>query len=270
MSPLGAGYEELVRQNWGFLSPEEQGRIAKTRVLLAGCGLGSAIAVLAARTGFCSFVLADGDTVEPSNLNRQAFRREHVGQNKAHATAALVKEVNPDAEVRAVPAFLQAKDASPLVAQCDVLVNMVDPGPTLLALQQAARVQGKVSLFPLNVGFGGLLLAFGPASPPVEELVSPATDGGLFLHLIERLLPSLPGYLAEHLWVAQRIQREGVPPPQLGIAASLSASLTVGAMVQIALGLSVPLAPAVLALDSREPSVLPWPLARQPAQTQEA
>ncbi len=44
-------HQELTKQNWGFISPEEQAQIARTRVLLVGCGLGSNIAVLAARTG---------------------------------------------------------------------------------------------------------------------------------------------------------------------------------------------------------------------------
>ena len=74
----------------GFLSSEDQHAIAQTRVLLAGCGLGSNIAVLAARTGFSRFTIADGDVVDSSNLNRQAFRVEHLGRNKAEVTESLI------------------------------------------------------------------------------------------------------------------------------------------------------------------------------------
>ncbi len=252
------GYQELVRQNWGFLSTEEQGLIARTRVLLAGCGLGSNIAVLAARTGFCHFVVADGDVVETGNLNRQAFRREHVGQNKADATAAMIREVNPDAQVQVTPAFLQAEDADSIVQQSDLIVNMVDPGPALYSLAKAAGEQGKISLFPLNVGFGGVLLVFGPQSPSLEEMLGPGTEADLFLRIVVGLMPSMPSYLWQFAGVVERIQREQVAPPQLGIATSITASLVVEGMVRVALGSPPPLVPAIAALDSREPRLLTW------------
>ena len=255
-----SGYQELTKQNWGFLSPEEQDLIAQSRVLLAGCGLGSNIAALAARTGFCHFVLADGDMVEMSNLNRQAFRREHLGQNKAHATASIVREVNPDAQIQSIPAFIQAEDADSLLRQCDLIVNMVDPGPALNGLLKAAEEQNKISLFPLNVGFGGVMLAFGPESPSLEELVGPETNGNLFLRIVEGLMPSLPTYLWQYIGVAARIQREKVAPPQLGIAASVTASLIVEGMVKVALGSPPPLVPAIIGLDTREPTSLTWPI----------
>lgn len=256
-------YDALIASNWGFLSEADQPRVAETKVLLAGCGLGSNIAVLAARTGFCHFVLADGDAVETGNLNRQAFRRDHVGQNKASATADLIKEVNPQAQVKVIPGFLQAKDAEAVVQQCHVVVNMVDPGPALHALLRAARAQGKVTLFPLNVGFGGVLLAFGPDSLTLEESVDSGEDGDLFLRILEKVMPSLPRYLWQFAWVAEKIQREKVPPPQLGIAASVTASLVVGSMVQVALGSSPPLFPSIAALDTREPAVLTWPMVQE-------
>ena len=263
-------YQELIQQNWGFLSPEEQALIARTRVLLAGCGLGSNIAVLAARTGFCHFIVADGDVVEVSNLNRQAFRREQVGQNKADATAAMVREVNPDAQVQVMPVFLGAEDAAPLVQQCDLVINMVDPGPALYALLGAAREQDKTALFPLNIGFGGVLLAFGPQSPSLEDLVGPVTDADLFLGIVERLAPYLPSSLMQFAWMAERIQRERLAPPQLGVAASITASLVVGSMVKVALGLPPPFVPTIITLDSREPSFLSWPNAQERSQTLEA
>jgi molybdopterin-synthase adenylyltransferase len=90
-------YEELVKSNWGFVSVEAQTKIRTAKVLLAGCGLGSNIAILAARTSFTNFILADGDKIELGNLNRQAFRLEHLGRNKADVAAELLSEVNPQA-----------------------------------------------------------------------------------------------------------------------------------------------------------------------------
>ena len=262
---MSVGYQELVQQNWGFLSSEDQHAISQFRVLLAGCGLGSNIAVLAARTGFSRFTIADGDVVESSNLNRQAFRLEHLGRNKAEASESLIKEINPDTQVRAIPEFIQASDATGLVAGSDVVVNMVDPGPALNALVQAAQSQGKITLFPMNVGFGGLVLAFGPDSPTMEELVGPDAGQNLFVDIVMKLMPSLPSYLWQYAPVARRIQLEGVSPPQLGVASSLTTSLVVEAIVRVARGSEIPLVPAFTALDSREPSERLWPVNAGPS-----
>ena len=258
---MTVGYEELVRQNWGFLPSEDQQAIGRTRVLLAGCGLGSNIAVLAARTGFNHFTIADGDLVESSNLNRQAFRVEHVGWNKAEATEALIKEVNPHAQVQAITEFIEADDAASLVDGADVVVNMVDPGPALYSLLGEARSRRKITLFPMNVGFGGVVFAFGPDSPTFEQLVGPQAGDNLFVDIVLKLMPSLPSYLWQYAWVAQRIQREGVAPPQLGVASAVTTSIVVGAMVKVANGSDLPIVPAFMALDSREPSECLWPTA---------
>lgn len=257
-----AHYLALTQQNWGFVATEEQQRIASASILMAGCGLGSNIAVLAARTGFTRFVLADGDRVETSNLNRQAFRLEHVGRNKAEATALLIREVNPDAEIEVVSQFIQAKDAAGLVHGADLIVNLVDPGPALIAILAAAKAARKYTFFPLNVGFGGLLFTFGPDSPGIESLMVDAGDKGLFIGMLERLMLSLPPYLLEHMSIAERVGREAVPPPQLGVAVSLTAALVVTAMEGILTGKLPPLVPQIALLDSRAPAQLSWPVGR--------
>jgi len=63
-------YYKLVLRNQGYISKELQEKIQKTRLLIAGCGVGSTVAEAAARLGFCNFILTDGDTVE-DNVRKQ-------------------------------------------------------------------------------------------------------------------------------------------------------------------------------------------------------
>jgi tRNA A37 threonylcarbamoyladenosine dehydratase len=105
-------YAELVCRNMGFLNAQEQEKIKKTKILIAGCGLGSNIATVAGRTGFSHFILVDGDKVEITNLNRQAFRLNQVGMNKAEATGQLIKEINDQAEIEIFPHFITEKKAT--------------------------------------------------------------------------------------------------------------------------------------------------------------
>ncbi len=247
-------YAELIDRNWGFLTAQDQEKIKEAKILLAGCGLGSNIATLAARTGFTRFILADGDKVEINNLNRQAFRLEHLGKNKAEATAELIKEINPQAEMEILPHFITEKEAVSLVSKAELIVNMVDPGPVLFALNRAARCQNKIAFFPLNIGFGGVALAFLPDSAILEEMLGEGvTENMIFLRLIERVtayLPYLNNYMEKFSETKDDILRGARPGPQLGVAASINASLIVTGMIRRVLGLPLKAAPEPLALDA--------------------
>ena len=72
-------YAELTQRNVGYVSDDLQARIRATRVLIAGCGIGSSFAEAAVRLGFEHITLVDGDTVAATNLNRQTFTAEDVG-----------------------------------------------------------------------------------------------------------------------------------------------------------------------------------------------
>ena len=55
-----------------YFTQEQRQLLAAARVGLAGAGgLGSNAAMMLARCGVGALVLVDGDSVEPSNLNRQ-------------------------------------------------------------------------------------------------------------------------------------------------------------------------------------------------------
>ncbi len=67
---MGIAYEQFVARNSGYVPAELQAKIRSTRVLVAGCGLGSVTAEIAARTGFERFTLVDADDIAVHNLNR--------------------------------------------------------------------------------------------------------------------------------------------------------------------------------------------------------
>jgi SAM-dependent methyltransferase len=245
-------YKKLVSRNWGFLTPEIQRKIKRTRILLAGCGLGSNIALLAARTGFTKFILADGDIVEASNLNRQAFSLCQTGRNKAEVTAELIREVNPEVQIEVFPQFITEKDVEPLINKVDFVINMVDPGPVIFELNRVANSKGKMAISPLNVGFGGVVLVFSSSSATLEEIVGDNTLlEGFFLRLLEKVSTFLPGYLErDFLGVRDEIEQKGQPFPQLGIASFASASLVVTVIIRALMGLPLKLAPQPITIDT--------------------
>lgn len=66
-------------------------------------GVGSFTAEALARAGVGSITLVDNDTVGVSNLNRQLCAlHSTLGQFKAEAMAARIRDINPDCNVRAI------------------------------------------------------------------------------------------------------------------------------------------------------------------------
>lgn len=77
-------------------TPYVHEKVKKAKLAIAGLGgLGSNIAVALARTGVGHLHLVDFDIVEPSNLNRQAYKIGHLGMKKTEALKAELKDINP-------------------------------------------------------------------------------------------------------------------------------------------------------------------------------
>lgn len=75
---------------------EVREKLRKGVVAIAGLGgLGSHIALMLARTGIKRLLLADFDTVDVSNLNRQAYTISQIGMEKTKALEDLIRQVNP-------------------------------------------------------------------------------------------------------------------------------------------------------------------------------
>ena len=71
-------------------------KLNSARVAIAGLGgLGSNIAMMLARSGVGHLLLVDFDTVDVTNLNRQAYLIPQVGSPKPQALIELLKQVNP-------------------------------------------------------------------------------------------------------------------------------------------------------------------------------
>jgi len=92
--------EELASMLRARNAPELADRLAAARVGIAGLGgIGSHVAVFLARAGVGHLHLVDFDVVEPTNLNRQAYRTCHIGMPKAEALRRELAEIQPWADV---------------------------------------------------------------------------------------------------------------------------------------------------------------------------
>lgn len=109
------------------LAPGVYAEVQKAKVAVAGLGgLGSRIALDLARTGIGSLHLIDFDMVEPSNLNRQQYRRCHIGMKKAEALAEEIREISPFTEVRSECIRVTEENAAGLFAEDEIVCEAFD------------------------------------------------------------------------------------------------------------------------------------------------
>ena len=120
--------------------PAAHAAVKRARVGIAGCGgLGSSVAVALARVGVGCLVLVDFDVVEPSNLNRQQFFIDQIGQAKVDALAANLARINPFVAVERFPVRLNPANTVEVFRKCDVIAECFDSAEAKAELVTTVR-----------------------------------------------------------------------------------------------------------------------------------
>lgn len=243
----------LTSRNAIFISQSLQKRIERVRILCAGCGLGSNIAVLAARTGFSAFTLVDGDIVDYSNLNRQEFYLDDIGKNKAVVLAKRLRGINRNIKVQILPKYIRKEQVRPLAKRANFVINTLDFSDAFMELNIQSMRLGKTAFLPFNVGYGSILLALKKKSTSVSRLLPWPKENSSNLDLYKKLLESLkiklPDYLTRNLQEIFRLSDLQNYSPQLGIAANISAALVVTEIVRELSNQKIDLLPKYLNVD---------------------
>jgi len=85
-----------------YLTPEQLAAIQSKKIGMGGAGgLGSNCAMILVRTGFSNLEIIDQDVIDPSNLNRQQFYHNEVGQDKVAVLKQRLLAINPEIRVAA-------------------------------------------------------------------------------------------------------------------------------------------------------------------------
>lgn len=141
---------------------EGQQRLLGATALVVGAGgLGSPAALYLAAAGIGTIILADGDTVDLTNLQRQIMhRQDRVGQAKATSGAQAMSEINPTINVITITQRLEGQLLLDTVKQCNVVLDCCDNFATRHAINRAC-VAAKVPLVSgAAIRFDGQLAVF--------------------------------------------------------------------------------------------------------------
>ena len=161
--------DQLLRYSRHILLPEVgiegQERLLSARALIVGAGgLGSPAAMYLASGGVGHITLADGDSVDLTNLQRQILHTTaSVGRAKAYSGKDTLTQLNPEVEVAAVSERLEGERLAEIIASVDVVLDCCDNFATRHAVNRACvkhrkplvsgaavRFDGQVSVYDLR------------------------------------------------------------------------------------------------------------------------
>lgn len=192
----------------GPLSPEEHQRYARhlsldaigaagqrrlraSSVLVVGAGgLGSPSLLYLAAAGVGRLGLIDFDAVDVSNLQRQILHGTGtLGQSKASSAHDRLVDLNPQIQIEAHHARLDAHNALDLVSRYDVIVDGSDRFATRFLVSDACEIIGRPLVYGAVERFAGQVSVFhyrsGPsyrdlfAEPPPPDLAPTCAEAGI-------------------------------------------------------------------------------------------
>ncbi len=161
--------DQLLRYSRHILLPElgveGQERLLASHALIVGAGgLGSPAAMYLAAAGVGRITICDADKVDLTNLQRQiAHRNDSVGMPKVVSAKRTLGELNPEIDIVALEARLDAQALMSKVAECSVVLDCSDNFATRHAVNRACvahrvplvsgaaiRFDGQISVFDLR------------------------------------------------------------------------------------------------------------------------
>jgi molybdopterin/thiamine biosynthesis adenylyltransferase len=121
-------YHTAFSRNVGWLTEEEQELLRHSRVAIAGMGgVGGIHLITLARLGVGKFNIADFDTFDQVNFNRQAgASMRTLGQAKVAVMAQQALDINPELDIRTFPQGVNEENLDDFFKDVDLYVDGLD------------------------------------------------------------------------------------------------------------------------------------------------
>ena len=213
------------------IGPEGVAKLQEARVAVIGCGaLGSLCAMYLAASGVGNINIADFDTVDLSNLQRQLFFTEaDLGKTKALVLRDRMLALNSGVSVNVTQEMVRPANAGDFLAGCDVVVDGSDNPATKLMTDRLAAKYGIPCVIAGVRGFELQVMTCLPGGTRYADIFGDA--------------PACNGFTPCSI--------AGVLGPTAGIAASLQAAET----VKLITGAGNTLSGKLLTINLLSPSV---------------
>lgn len=121
-------YDTAFSRNIGWVTEAEQSQLRHFRIAIAGMGgVGGVHLLTLVRLGICKFNIADFDTFDLVNFNRQAgASMRSLHQSKVDVMAQQALDINPDLDIRRFPEGVNEDNLDDFFKDVDLYVDGLD------------------------------------------------------------------------------------------------------------------------------------------------
>lgn len=251
-SPEDQFYKEAFKRNIGLISKTTQHKLRNTHVAICGMGgVGGVHSETLARLGVGNLTIADGDTFELANENRQMEAMEStLGRLKNDVMLKTLHDINPFATIRTF-GYITVENVDAFLEGVSIIIDGIDffEFDVRRLIFNKAREKGITVITAAPVGFGSSVLVFTKDSMSFDEYfdVSDTTPNQLKpFHFGVGLTPSL----LQRSYFAPTTIKMGTRTAPSSILGTLAAATWAGTIVfKIIDGKEVEVAPVSLHFD---------------------
>ena len=160
------------------IGPIGQKRLHDSTVTVVGLGgLGSVSSLYLALAGVGKLTLVDQDTVELTNLHRQAlYSLNDIRHPKVEVAADRLNSLNPDVEIKAVAENVNGENVESILQNSDCVVDGLDNMQTRYLLNRHCVMRQIPFIFGGAIGMEGNVAVFKTPETPCLECVLPGID----------------------------------------------------------------------------------------------
>ena len=162
---------QLLRYARHIMLPEidvkGQEKLLAAKVLIIGLGgLGSPVSLYLAASGIGSLTLADFDSVDLSNLQRQIVHKtSNIGWPKTESARQTLLNINPDIGIRTIGNRLTREQLEAETERADVVVDCTDNFNVRYAINDACLKNKTLLVSGAAVRMEGQLMVVDPKNP---------------------------------------------------------------------------------------------------------
>ncbi|MCK6394315.1 ThiF family adenylyltransferase [Zoogloea sp.] len=233
-------YDEAFARNLGWVTEAEQAALRGKRIAIAGVGgVGGVHLLSLARLGIGAFHVAEMDTFDLVNFNRQAgAMMSTLGRPKVEVMVEMARQINPELDIKVFGEGVNAGNLDAFLDGVDLYVDGLD----FFAFQarrdtfNACHAKGVPAVTAAPLGMGTAVLSFLPGKMSFEEYFR--LDGCDEDEMAVRFLLGLSPAMLQRSYLADpsRVDFAARRGPSTIAACQLCAGVTATEALKILLG----------------------------------
>ena len=232
-------HDQAFARNLGLVRSDEQQLLRNSRVAIAGMGgVGGVDLIALARLGIGKFTIADPDTFEVVNTNRQyGAAASTVGRSKARVMAEMVRDINPTAEVVVFTEPIGPENADAFLHDVDILIDGIDAfeiGVRRLLFRCAAE-KGIYALSAGPIGFSTVWTVFDPHGMSFDKYFDLHDDMDEVEQFVAFVVGMAPKAIHRGYIDLSNFDFHGRRAPSAGLACHLSSGVAAAEVLKILL-----------------------------------